>query len=393
MSLALAAQHLASTGRNNDTELVHMSKPEVAGLQKLAQAHGGTLTRNPHTGLVEAGFLDSILPMIAGAGISAFSGGAIDPITAAGLVGGVTGLATGSVQQGLMAGLGAYGGAGLGAGLASSGASTLANAGISAAPAAVADTSVAGLEALDSAAASGSSLAVPTTAPSMLNNFNDAAYQTQLASSPGANMMQGVKNLGSPGGLSSLSTQMGGNTNALKYAGAAAAPMISSAMSPKMPGHTAATDLQNTVRPWNYNLSPANPAGTPGSTSVPYFNQSFTAGTPYVAAYAAGGTTHGTNGISDLGSYSDGGQLLQGPGDGVSDSIPAKIGEHQPARLAEGEFVVPARLVSELGNGSTNAGAKKLYQMLDRIQSGRSKTTGGKSAYAKDSNADKHLPA
>ena len=97
-------------------------------------------------------------------------------------------------------------------------------------------------------------------------------------------------------------------------------------------------------------------------------------------------------GITDLGSYSDGGRLLRGPGDGVSDSIPAQIGNNQPARLADGEFVIPARIVSELGNGSTEAGAKQLYKMLDRVQQARSKTT-GKNKVAKNTNAAKLLPA
>ena len=103
-----------------------------------------------------------------------------------------------------------------------------------------------------------------------------------------------------------------------------------------------------------------------------------------------------TGGISDahynLGGYSDGGRLLRGPGDGVSDDIPAMIGEKQPARLADGEFVVPARIVSELGNGSTEAGARKLYAMMDRVQSARKKTV-GKDRVAHNSRADKYLPA
>jgi hypothetical protein len=99
-----------------------------------------------------------------------------------------------------------------------------------------------------------------------------------------------------------------------------------------------------------------------------------------------------SGGISDLGSYSDGGRLLRGPGDGVSDSIPAMIGKKQPARLADGEFVVPARIVSELGNGSTEAGARKLYAMLDRVQSARRKTV-GKGKVAKNSRAERYLPA
>lgn len=95
---------------------------------------------------------------------------------------------------------------------------------------------------------------------------------------------------------------------------------------------------------------------------------------------------------SHLGDYSDGGRLLKGPGDGVSDDIPATIGNRRPARLADGEFVVPARIVSELGNGSTNAGAKKLYAMMDRIQARRGKTT-GKGKVAVNSGAEKLLPA
>jgi hypothetical protein len=93
----------------------------------------------------------------------------------------------------------------------------------------------------------------------------------------------------------------------------------------------------------------------------------------------------------DLGGYAEG-QLLKGPGDGVSDEIPATINGKQPARLADGEFVIPARIVSELGNGSTDAGAKRLYAMMDRIQADRKKTV-GKGKVAVDSKAKKHLPA
>jgi len=106
-----------------------------------------------------------------------------------------------------------------------------------------------------------------------------------------------------------------------------------------------------------------------------------------LAALARGGAA------GNLGTYSDGGQLLRGPGDGVSDSIPATIGGHKPAELADGEFVIPARFVSELGNGSTEAGSRKLYAMMDRIQKARKKTVKGKDAYAKDTKAAKYLPA
>jgi hypothetical protein len=102
-----------------------------------------------------------------------------------------------------------------------------------------------------------------------------------------------------------------------------------------------------------------------------------------LSGYAGGGGT--------LGDYSDGGRLLRGPGDGVSDSIPATIAGKQPARLADGEFVIPARIVSELGNGSTQAGARQLYAMMDRVQARRRKTV-GKDQVAVDSKASKLLP-
>jgi hypothetical protein len=111
--------------------------------------------------------------------------------------------------------------------------------------------------------------------------------------------------------------------------------------------------------------------------------------TPYGFQHMAQG---GMSSPYDLGSYSDGGRLLKGPGDGVSDSIPATIGKGRPARLADGEFVIPARIVSEIGNGSTDAGARKLYAMMDRIQAGRKKSV-GKGKVAVNSRADKHLPA
>lgn len=114
-------------------------------------------------------------------------------------------------------------------------------------------------------------------------------------------------------------------------------------------------------------------------------------GEPAVGAYS-GEPKFAGGGLSHLGDYSDGGRLLKGPGDGVSDSIPAVIGNKQPARLADGEFVIPARIVSELGNGSTEAGARKLYAMMDRIQKGRRKSV-GKGKVAVNSKADKHLPA
>ena len=93
--------------------------------------------------------------------------------------------------------------------------------------------------------------------------------------------------------------------------------------------------------------------------------------------------------MSSLGGYSDGGRMLKGPGDGMSDSIPASIANKQPARLADGEFVVPADVVSHLGNGSTDAGARKLYSMMDKIRKART----GKKKQAPAVKASRYMPA
>ena len=92
-----------------------------------------------------------------------------------------------------------------------------------------------------------------------------------------------------------------------------------------------------------------------------------------------------------LGGYAAGGReprLLKGPGDGMSDNIPATIADRQPARLADGEFVVPADVVSHLGNGSTDAGAKHLHKMMDQVRVART----GKKAQGTQINPNKYLP-
>lgn len=114
------------------------------------------------------------------------------------------------------------------------------------------------------------------------------------------------------------------------------------------------------------------PGYRPGQGGVQYFG-------PTVYRAAGGG-------IGSLDAA--GGRLLRGPGDGVSDDIVAQIGDSQPARLADGEYVLDARTVSEVGNGSTDAGAKKIAEMVERIHSERRNAERGK-----PSNADKKLLA
>ena len=108
--------------------------------------------------------------------------------------------------------------------------------------------------------------------------------------------------------------------------------------------------------------------------------------TPYTPQYAQ----YAQGGLADLGGYSDyarGGRMLKGPGDGMSDDIPATIANKQPARLANEEFVVPADVVSHLGNGSSEAGAKALYKMMDRVRQART----GNKKQGKQINPEKYL--
>ena len=157
-------------------------------------------------------------------------------------------------------------------------------------------------------------------------------------------------------------------------------PLLLAMIAKQQGGGSSMSDAQKATQPNIPNLTakremtPYAPTSRPGAGGKKYFTD--------VEYKAAGG------GIGDLGGYSDGGRLLKGPGDGVSDSIPAKIGQSRPARLSDGEFVIPARIVSELGNGSTEAGAKKLYAMMDRVKKARNHKN-----IAANTKADKHLPA
>jgi hypothetical protein len=558
MGLQNTANYLQSKGRGSDTMLVHMSPREVKGLQALALAHGGSLTINPDTGLPEAGFLEKILPMVAGAALSFVPG--VGPFAAAALVGGGYGLATGSVEKGLMAGLGAYGGAGL--------ATSLSSIGTEAAREAAQQSAVEGFkttaqEATRAGLADVTSEAAKTAAAEGLtlpSNYADLYAQTggaqqlstqaaqnyinpqnfpgltatQLEASraampdlvqrgvapeqaigslarasatqgapagvTGSNVVAGLKEVGtSPSAAGSF---LGENVGTL---GSAAIPLLTQEQKP-MAGMPDSEPNEYERRLAQYRLSPnyqpyeaprPNPyyqaqyptyaaegglmAGGDGQSypmnknpnPLPNLETAYgmaeggiaryrnrgqvnvlqdyldrqdrqqtvlprTAGIPDVGIYrdtdvdtakkdaltaamirlgktgkAAGiktsalpktsirglgdisgatrDVTEAAKGgsMSHLGGYSDGGRMLKGPGDGMSDSIPATISGKQPARLADGEFVVPADVVSHLGNGSTDAGAKKLYKMMDKIRKART----GKKKQAPAVKAERYMPA
>jgi hypothetical protein len=143
------------------------------------------------------------------------------------------------------------------------------------------------------------------------------------------------------------------------------------------------TRLQNADVAAMTRLKKAGKRANVGIAAIPTGVQ---AGSLNLPTNAAGGGIMQAN----LGSYAAGGnpRLLRGPGDGMSDNIPATIGGKQPARLADGEFVVPADVVSHLGNGSTDAGAKKLHAMMDKVRMDRT----GKKKQAPAVKAKKYIP-
>ena len=382
------------------------------------------------------GFLSNLLPMVAGGALAATGVGA--PAAAA-MIGGLQAARTGSLQKGLMAGIGAYGGAGLAGGLGASAATTVPEGAQMAAAAGDStaginamggmDKMTAGVQGLGSQAGrdafmtkvgGGSGLlktGLAATAPMMMGEQNqpqmpvgDSTMPQRLRYDQGtatpfpqpdvpdyANLGQdfgrqqryfpnaGYQQITPEEAKSIRGYAVGGPVEAMSQANAVG--MNTGYPQADITGHAYATPSQTPV---SQNVV----AGTADTGVNRMTGQMLAEGgavepTPdFQEPY----TAMARGGLSDLGSYSDGGRLLRGPGDGVSDSIPAVIGKKKPARLADGEFVVPARIVSELGNGSTEAGARKLYAMLDRVQSARKKSI-GKGKVAKDSRADKLLPA
>jgi hypothetical protein len=463
MSLQIAAQNMASKGRGPDSQLVHMSPREVKGLQALAMAGGGSLSINPQTGLPEAGFLDRMLPMLIGAGITAATGGAATPLMVGLGVGGFEAARTGSLQKGLMAGIGAYGGAGIGAGLTEAGLAEAAVPGaapVSAAAPTSFPTDAAAYEGLGATGSQygvmGESLpqvgapipdvniaATPTT-PLGYESFNPtptqygamgeppvvaptaqitpqvvapAAQITPQVAAPGTYSptaqtapgfgtesaqkaarerlasMSPTERLGQAGrGISGMMdnqatrdafmNKVGGGTGLLKTGAMAAAPLLASL------GQNEEKYKGSGPNPYEYSYDYRTGSYT---RQAPGYRGAQSVTPPRLMAMG-GLTALARGGQSHLGDYSDGGRMLRGPGDGVSDSIPATIGGKRPARLADGEFVVPSRIVSEIGNGSSEAGARKLYAMMNRVQRARKKSI-GRNKVAVDSRADKMLPA
>lgn len=431
MSAKHLAQGLASLGRNGDSVLVHMQPHEVAGLDALARSQGTKLTYNPDTGMPEAfnlgGFFSSLLPTIVGAGVSMIPGMqfASYPMLSGMLAGAATGALTNRknpLMGAVMGGMGGYGGANL----------------AKSAMGATADQMIkSGVEPSIGAVQSGFN-AIPTNIGA--NMSNPTAGFVGSTGEMGVNM--GATNMANP-------ITAGVNTNpsltnvnpALQsqirpdLMSAPTAPSAFDGFSSNLSkaAENVANDPMKFLKENKMNL-----AGTLGGAALsgleptdiygrplkgpldkydPYATLNL-AGDTGLRLYAEGGSIT-TGGIRDLygqpddqtngavlsrdgyglgrlqkmydggmSGYKKGG-YLDGPGDGMSDSIPATIQGRQPARLADGEFVVPADVVSHIGNGSSKAGAKQLYSMMDRVRKART----GTKKQGKRINAVKHLPA
>ena len=481
-----AAHGLAALGRHGDTMLVHMNPVEVAGLQRIAQAGGTSLTVNPKTGLPEAFNLKSLLPTIAGIIAAPFSGGSsLIPV----LAGAATGAVTGDKDMSLLGrmGLGALGGFG-GAGIGNAFGELGKNAALEASNAAaqsvyqgagqnllgnLAGTSVNDItkQAIGAGLAGNSAgAAANVLAPNAAGNIAREAFMKAMPlgklglaaaaapaigeaampakfdvpeqkykyytttydpgsvnpefGTPGENYFTGQK-------YGELVEHEFSDKDPFKIepmgmagGGEVVGEQPSVAPPPRMAPPPYLSPQRNAVDSYISNLNakltaapnpmpenqPNSPAPTtpqvPASSGSPAMGgglrynpetQRFTDGgagqyADLIRQFSGGRGFFAEGGITSLGGYSDGGRLLKGPGDGVSDDIPATIyksdGSKQEARLADGEFVIDARTVSELGNGSTEAGARKLYEMMDRIHASRRKAKLGK-----DSKAEKHLPA
>jgi hypothetical protein len=326
-----------------------------------------------------------------GGGSAALTGG--DPLKGA-LLGGLTGGAGAGISTGLSTLAGNTAG-NLAAVLPEAATTALTSAGNAATVLPAATTAAPTVAASAAPAATG--IGGQTAAQQFMASINPAATAPAL---PGGTLAQGVGSFAPTGGISNLSAAAP-QTFTQGMAKFAADP-VASMMGNK--GIAAASALQGAI---GSQEGPQGPEEYDGPLKRYKFDPTYYRPAMFaeggIANLAAGGYDRmvgeqpmyqalAKGGISDLGGYSDyarGGRMLKGPGDGMSDSIPASIAGKRPARLARDEFVVPADVVSGLGNGSSDAGAKHLYAMMDRVRQART----GSKKQGKEINARRFMPA
>jgi hypothetical protein len=385
--------------------LMHVTPREVSGLQNLAMAAGGSLTINPDTGLPEAGFLDFIADYVVPTALT-LSG---NPHLAVAYSGGKTLVQTGDPLQALMSAGMQYGANQFGSSLMKAGApattspltqgievgKSLATGGGQAvgvagamgtqsglAPNLVDDVAFSlkpnltagttGIQALPgtpggAAPLPGINVPLPTT-PSLTDAFS------QNLSAAGS----GLKSLVSPGGIDRFVEAAGGPGKALFQTGSALAPAIT-ALTPEPMGAP--------QQSFGFGeFTPLSERRRQYADRMGYAQGGVASLNPMMGVFDARNANREFG--EPMGGYKKGG-YLDGPGDGMSDDIPATIEGKQPARLADGEFVVPADVVSHLGNGSTKAGAQRLYSMMDKVRKARTGTT----KQGKQIKPEKYMPA
>jgi hypothetical protein len=366
------AAGLASLGRGPDTMLVHMAPEEVAGLQKLALAHGGSLTTNPQTGLPEAGFLKNILPTVLGIGASVLSGGAITPMMAGLGIGGIQALRTGDIGQGLLAGLGGFGGATLGGmlgGLGGAAGSTAAQ-GATAAGSRAADIGLkmgAGGLGMTPIPGSAEMLGVAGAGPSTaLSGAGMAGTGAGITAPAGASLGSGA----APSFLDKSLAWAKANPMQAGALGLGAVGAMGGFDQPQS-GFAAPQEERSNVQlsgRWKPDYEETESGmHTPGHIYFP--------GDRYRGSFAEGGSTHSVPMLEDGGFVLTkkavdglGGQQaakaglgaipIKGPGTGTSDSIPTSIDGVRPALVSNGEAYIPKREVKRQG------GAKKFYALM-----------------------------
>jgi hypothetical protein len=387
--LAAAAQSVQDQGRGDDKILVHMTPNEVRGLQAIAMQHGGSLTINPETGLVEAGFLDSILPMVAGAALTIGSGGVINPYMSAAIVGGVTGLTSGSLEKGLTAGLSAFGGAGIGTALSAAGAAGTA----ASTTGQVLTPQVANASTIipQGAAGAGGATSIalppqpglfslanaPVTAPVNATIVPGATGATggttglfSAANAPPppsfSNAVSGFKGLASPEGRAAFMTAADGPMGLITKGAMAAAPLAGDLFSAEEPDEGGKKPQEN-VRPYSFDFKPSAETdpnfkfrtGAPGESTAEqrYFAPEFKGLGVYKSGTEPGPSFYGTPTAEQLALYSK-------PKDSSTGLKAGGLAGLGRGGLRDGAFIVPADVVAHLGNGSNDAGQKILARGL-----------------------------
>jgi hypothetical protein len=441
--ISQTAQGLASLGRNGDSMLVHMSPEEVGGLQQIGNSLGIKMSTNPQTGMPEAfsfgDFFTSFLPTIVGAAVGGPAGGGImssmTPILAGAGTGALLAAAKGDdpLMGGLTGGFGGYGGSQLGSafgkafgktgGITAGSVDDIISANIQGAGAPGAMFGGTGQSPLQYNAVGQGGLGFGTTSklPSISAEGVITPATTGMTSAPLSPTAQAAQNLGDLGtGVKNLSgfgdmsigdaykqfTTVGGGSAAdlaMPVGGA-----VLAGLEPSDLGYGTG-NLYNDPDKGKYrgpqgqlNLSDRFDTGLRlamgGTVQSGGIRDLY--GTPdNPATMSSGLGGFGLGRLNDLASeqarsqaqtlgYAAGG-YLDGQGDGMSDSIPATIEGKQPARLADGEFVVPADVVSHLGNGSSKAGSKRLYAMLDKVRHART----GNKKQGKEIKPEKYMPA